>query len=401
MKILYFYQYFGTPRGGWSTRVYEFTRRWVSAGHRVTVVTSPYDKSDIPAGKRLVSTLMIDGIEVIVINIKQSNKHPLLYRFLTFSAFSVLGVYYSLRLKYDILIASSGPITIGFPALAAKYLRRKKIIFEVRDLWPEGAIQLNLLNNRYLQRLAYWFEKKCYFAAHTIVTCSKGMSQSILRRFDLSNVYEVPNSSDNKLFDHPISNFHLPPWAINKKIFIYTGSLGLMDDCIQILEAAKELKQRGRQDILIVIAGNGQESEYLREYAHVNKLEQVRFLGLIPKRDVVNWLNAAHAGLLVFKNVSVLDTSSPNKLFDYMAAALPVIQTTSGWIKDLISDHKFGVNTPPDDAPGMADAIVLLADNDELRARLAKNSKLLAVEVFSRDILAEKYLNIINSVNSR
>src|SRR5438270_12120765 len=68
MRIVYFYQYFTTPKGAWSTRAYEFARRWVRAGDSVTVVTSVYDKSDLDPQK-LISRFDIEGIDVRVINI--------------------------------------------------------------------------------------------------------------------------------------------------------------------------------------------------------------------------------------------------------------------------------------------------------------------------------------------
>ena len=67
MRILFFYQYFGTPKGGWSTRVYELCRRWVAAGYHVTVVTAPYEKSDITASG-FISRKQIEGIDLIIIN---------------------------------------------------------------------------------------------------------------------------------------------------------------------------------------------------------------------------------------------------------------------------------------------------------------------------------------------
>ena len=126
MNILIFYQYFGTPKGGWSTRMYELPKAWIADGHQVTVVTTPYDKSDIKATK-FIDKQYFDGIEVIIINIKQSNKHALLYRAFTFLLFSVISIYYGLSRKFDVMLCSSGPITIGLPGIFAKIFRPKKI----------------------------------------------------------------------------------------------------------------------------------------------------------------------------------------------------------------------------------------------------------------------------------
>ena len=106
LQILFFYQYFGTPQGSWSTRVYELCRRWVAAGHKVTVVTAPYEKSDIKA-QGFISRQQVEGIELIVINAGDSNRLPVLQRVLRALTFAVISVAYALRLRYDVLIASS------------------------------------------------------------------------------------------------------------------------------------------------------------------------------------------------------------------------------------------------------------------------------------------------------
>src|ERR1039458_10546068 len=132
IKILYFYQYFGTSKGGWSTRVYEMTRRWVAAGADVTVITSVYDKSDLkPAG--FITNLEFEGIKVKLIKVRMSNKDPFAKRIFLFAVFMMSSVWFALTRKTDIIIASSGPITVGLPGIIGKKLRGKPFIFEVRD----------------------------------------------------------------------------------------------------------------------------------------------------------------------------------------------------------------------------------------------------------------------------
>src|SRR5690606_27358404 len=125
MKIIYFYQYFGTPKGSWSTRVYELARRWVEAGHEVTVVTAPYDKSDIKANG-FITKLKIEGINVIVIDSGDSNRLGTATRVYRALRFALTSIWYALRLDYEICISSSGPITIGLPMIFSKKLRNKK-----------------------------------------------------------------------------------------------------------------------------------------------------------------------------------------------------------------------------------------------------------------------------------
>jgi glycosyltransferase involved in cell wall biosynthesis len=298
-------------------------------------------------------------------------------------------------LKYDVAIASSGPITIGLPGLVAKKIRKKPMIFEVRDLWPEGAIQLGLLKSKWVQRFSFWFEKKCYKAATAIVALSEGMAGSIRERYGLKNVYVVPNASDNILFGTVQKPMEMPEWTKGKTIFVYAGSLGLMDNCEQIINAAAVIDDKLKEEIVIVILGEGAERKELEMIVEEKKLSFVKFLGLKPKEQVVGWLQRATAAFLVFKNVPVLHTSSPNKMFDAFAAGLPIIQTTQGWIKDLIYKYDCGITVAPNTPMEMADAIQILANNKELRDKKAANAKKVALELFDRDKLANEMLEII------
>lgn len=390
MHILIFYQYFGTPRGGWSTRMYEFPKKWIEEGHQVTVVTSPYDKSDITANK-FIDRQIIDGIQVIIINLKQSNKHSLLYRAFTFAMFSIISIYYAITLKFDIILCSSGPITIGLPGLFAKFFRpKKKFVFEVRDLWPEGAIQLGLIKDKSLVKLAYAFEKYCYKKADLIVTCSKGMTDSIEQRFATSKCITIPNACDYDFFQGNNSLFQLPVWAKGKKIFVYTGSLGLMDNCMQIIKGIELINY---PDVIFVFIGEGKEKAQLESYVLEKKIDNTFFIGLIPKTEVRSWLQNAYAAFVTFKDVPVLQTSSPNKMFDAFASGVPVIQSTKGWIKELFDTQQCGLSVDPAKPAEMSAAIRFMVENPGKRDMMSAASKKLAKTTFNRANLSCQYLD--------
>ena len=387
LKIIVFYQYFGTPNGGWSTRVYEMCRRWVAQGAEVTVVTSPYDKSDISA-QRFFDTQYFEGIKVKIINLPQSNKHPIWKRIYTFLGFSFFSLWYALVENYDIAIASSGPITIGLPGLVAKWIRRKKLIFEVRDLWPLGAIELGMIRNKGLQKIALFAEKTFYQASDFIVTCSDGMTENIQKRFPKLDVRTIPNASDVALFQKKTS-FVLPEKYQGKKIVVYTGSLGAMDNCEQMIRGIAAFSPR--PDVCFVIIGEGAEKPQLMDLARTLQIQNIEFLGLIPKVEVIGWLQNAYAALVTFRNLEVFQTSSPNKLFDAFAAGVPLIQNTQGWIKSLFMEVPCGINVPQENAAEFGKAIERMVTSVEDRNEMAAKSKLLGETKFNRDHLAEEY----------
>ncbi len=396
MKIIVFYQYFGTPKGGWSTRVYEMCRRWVEQGASVTVITSPYDKSDI-AAQKFFDTQNFDGIQVKIINLPQSNKHPIWKRLYTFLGFSFFSLWYALVEKYDLAITSSGPITIGLPGLVAKWIRRKKLIFEVRDLWPSGAIELGMIRNNFLQKIALFSEKTFYRSSDFVVTCSDGMTQNIQKRFPTLDVRTIPNASDVALFQQKTS-FVLPEKCQGKKIIVYTGSLGAMDNCEQMIRGIAAFP--AQSDVCFVIIGEGAEKSALMELSKTLRIQNIDFLGLIPKVEVIGWLQHAYAAMVTFRNLEVFQTSSPNKLFDAFAAGVPLIQNTQGWIKNLFLEHSCGLNVPQENELEFGKAIARMVENELERNHMAAQSKMLGETKFNRDHLASEYFEWMKKVTS-
>ncbi len=398
MKILYFYQYFSTPKGAWGTRVYEFAKEWVKAGHEVTVVTSIYSKSDLQATK-LIEDQYFEGIHVKVLNLRIDNKESFIKRIWSFVAYSILSSYYALILKADVVLASSGPITVGLPGLIARYLRGRKLIFEVRDLWPEGAIELGVIKNNLLKRCAYWFEKACYRASSYIVTLSPGMTSHIKKRFDINTIDDVTNAANIALFSTavPFSS----PGLLPKSYAIYTGNIGMVNNSFWLYNAAKILKEQGRTDVKIVLIGEGQQREELEELARNEGVPNFIRLGLMPKQLLVGYIQNALVSLVPLKGTPVLDTSSPNKFFESLAAGIAVVQTTNGWMRDFLVEHDVGFTLNPDDPQQLANKLAWLKDHPSEVTAMGAKAQTVARDFFDKDYLATKMLKILEHVHNQ
>ncbi len=394
MRIIYFYQYFTTPKGSYGTRVYEFTKQWVDKGHDVTVVTSVYAKSDIRATK-FVERQVVDGIKLIIINVKIDNKQSFIKRIYTFLLYSLVSIYYALSSKFDVVIASSGPITIGVPGLIAKWFRGKKLVFEVRDLWPEGPIELGILKNWFLKKLSYFFEKLCYNNASLIVALSPGMKSNIEERFPKSNVISVTNSANIELFSAPKKPISLTELT-GKKYAIYTGNIGRVNNSELLYRAAVKLQNLGRSDIIIVLIGDGQQKESLKEKS--SGVANILFLDLMPKKDLVNFVKNAFVSLIPLNNTPMLATSSPNKLFESMAASVPVIQSTYGWIKEMLEATNAGYTVSPTDENELVEKLIYLADHPEIVKSMGASGFEYAKTTFDKNILSNRMLAGIEQI---
>jgi glycosyltransferase involved in cell wall biosynthesis len=164
----------------------------------------------------------------------------------------------------------------------------------------------------------------------------------------------------------------------HRHLALFTGTIGRANNCEQILDAARVLRDRSRQDVRIVLIGDGSERPRLEAEARRDDLTNVEFLDPVPKTELVEWVRWATCLLLVLRPIPVFDTSSPNKLFDAFAAGRPIVQTTQGWIHRLVRDKECGLNVRPGDPEEMASAVERLCDDPALNERLSRNALALA-----------------------
>jgi glycosyltransferase involved in cell wall biosynthesis len=397
LNILVIYQYFGTPLGSWSTRIYELTRRWVKAGHKVTVITSPYDKSDIKADG-FVSRQNIEGINLIVIDSGDSNRLTKGIRAYQALRFSLVSIYYALKEPADVVLSSSGPITVAIPGLLRNKVRNTPFVFEIRDLWPLGGIVVGKIRNPLIKIMLLWFEKYTYKKAKAIVTCSIGQMDNIKNRLGFEEkLHVIPNASDNELFGKYVALSKEQRSIIGDKPFVlHLGSLGFIHNCSYLIEVARHIPE-----IPMVFVGDGAERIELELLVAKYGLTNVFFLGQMPKKDTVAWMSNCELSLFTTLDNIVQNTSSPNKIFDSFAAGKPIVQTTRGWIYDLTEREHCGFNADPQKPEDFAFKVKeYFKLGVEEKDKISASAKRLSQTQFDREELANKYLTIISNAGN-
>ena len=384
MRILYLHQFFITRAGVGGTRSYEFARRFTARGHAVRMVTAG-------GGSRNV-----DGIEVVGVPAGYSDyvgatsvAYP--RRMLAFAAFALSATAAAVRgPRPDVIYASSPPLTVALPALAAAARWRAPLVFEVRDLWPEAPIQMGALRNPLLRRLARALERLVYRRSARIIALSPGIRDGVVSAgAPPERVALVPNASDLELFS-PELDGHAERRRLglgDGLVCSYFGTMGEANDLGQVIEAAPLVR-----DVTFVLLGDGKHRRELESRAPAN----VRFLDPVPdKASVARLAAASDACLTIFKNVPVLATNSPNKLFDTFAAGRAAIVNTEGWMRELVEDNDAGLFIRPGDARDLADKLAWLRDNPDEVERLGRNARALAEREFDRDELATRALAVL------
>lgn len=400
MRILYVHQFFATRESSLGLiRSYEFARRWVAEGHEVTIVTS---SSRLPEeyDRRLFAEGNIDGIRVRTVRVRYSNRMGYGRRIWSFVLFTLGAAWLAATAgKHDVVFATSTPLTVGIPGWFAAAVRRTPFVFEVRDLWPEAAIQMGALKRTgVLARVAKQLERFLYHRSAAVIGLSPGMVTGVIAEgIDPRRVYMIPNCSDLDLF-HPgeKDRAFLERHGVPEGAFVvgYAGAIGpsnAVED--QVPAAARELARRGRDDIAFVIAGDGKSLPVLE--AAVAGLSNVRLIGPLPKKDVPVLTRSADVLMTLFADVPILATNSPNKFFDGLASGRPMIVNSPGWTKDLVEECDCGVYVPAGDGVALADACMRLAADPDTLVRMGRNARQLAEERFDRGIQAQRLLEVL------
>lgn len=407
MHIIYLHQYFQTPNKGVvgvsGTRSYEFAKRFVKAGHRVSMITS-LTNPDESTHKDWFETDE-DGIETHWLAEPYENQMGFIKRLKAFLTFSIKARKKAASLRGDIIFATSTPLTIAIPALYASKKNKIPMVFEVRDLWPEAPRQMGVLTNPILLWAARKLELAAYRHSKHVNTLSPGMMQGVLDAgIPQEQVSMIPNSSDLDLFSpERDGTAHRERLNLgNRFTLAYFGTMGPANGLNFVLDAAHILKNREIKDIAFVLHGTGKERNALQERANTEQLDNVVFSDPFKeKSEIANLAAAADVCMTIYKNVPILYTCSPNKLFDAFAAGKPVLTNMPGWLGDLAEKEETGVFVEPDNADDFADKAIFLRDNPDLLVEMGKKSRALAETRFSRDKLAAELLRIIEHTHQR
>jgi glycosyltransferase involved in cell wall biosynthesis len=395
-RILYFHQHFSTRSGATGTRSYEFGKFLTSKGYNVTVVCGSNFLARLGHEERTtLERYEVDGISVIQIPTPYSNLDGLPLRAWKFIKFAILCIKLVFTEKYDLVFATSTPLTISIPGIVAKIFLRKKFIFEVRDLWPELPKAMGVVKNPVILKMLDILETWSYSCSDHVIGLSPGIVDGILKKSPSKPVSMIPNGSDTELF-FPIESTKndLCIEGIKNSDFvaIFTGAHGIANGLHNVLEAANFLREEN--DIKFLFIGDGKLKKSLIDRSVEMGLDNVVFLDPIAKTDLNKFLNRADIGLMVLDNVPAFYYgTSPNKFFDYISSGLPVLINYPGWLSEEILKNNCGISVKPDSAESFAQGVLKMR-SDSL-SHYSSNARKLALEEFSRKKLCEQFVEVI------
>lgn len=398
MHVLLIHQAFCGPDDPGGTRHYELGSRLVEAGNKFTVVTGPHSYL---TGARKSSQTYVDGIEVRFAPTLSGLHRSYLWRILVFLSFTFTSAITALRGKRpDVVVGTSPPIFQAISAWVVAILRRSAFVLEIRDLWPEFAIDLGLLRNKLLISIARGVERFLYRRArHIIVNSPAYLTYLTERGISETKITLIPNGVDLREFplDANGDNFRREFQLDGKFVVMYAGAVGYANDIDFLVRAAARLQDRA--EIAFVVVGDGKELPRHQREVEIQQLKNVRFVPAQAKQRMPEVLASSDVCVAVLRNISMFRMTYPNKVFDYMAAGKPTVLAIDGAIRDVIETSGGGIFVPPGNDEALAEAVLNLQSSPELRERMGKNARCYVSQHFERESQARQLAELLHKLS--
>lgn len=399
MRLLFLTQYFPPEISAPSARVSELCRYWARNGVQATVVTAfpNHPKGVIPPAYRgkLISREEVDGYRVLRSWIYPAPNRGFFKRVVCFLSFFFSSIATGTLLggPCDLVIATSPQMFVGLSGWFVSFFKRAPFVLEVRDLWPESAIELRVLRNRILVWLSKGLERFLYRHACLVVAVSQSIREAILKEgVPEERVLVLPNGIDRSLFVPAASHNEKRAELGLKDEFLvsYIGTHGMAHGLEVVVDAANIL--RDHPHIHFLFMGEGAQREAVMAYSQKLGLKNVTFLNSQPRAEVPLWYSASDLCLVVLKDLPVFRTVLPSKMFEIMASERPLLIVANGECADLVVNSGAGLVVQPEDSEQLANAVLKLANSPEICQGLAKAGRQYALEHFDREKLSALYL---------
>lgn len=306
--------------------------------------------------------------------------------------------------KPDVILASSvHPLTLVAGIKIAKKFG-VPCICEIRDLWPESLVAYRYLKkNSPITKILYYGEKWIYKNADSIIMTWEGGRKYIIdqgwdRQIDINKVKHISNGVTIDSFDENSKANEVIDLDLgdkNYKNLVYAGSIRKVNNLGFLLDVAKIIQTHSKR-IRFLIYGSGDEKEMLEKRCQDEGIKNVIFKGRVEKKEVPSILIKSYANILHNSSTS-LDKygQSQNKLFEYLAAGRPIIQTYTTEYS-IIERYQCGICASEQSPEEVAKTILQTCSDEEKAKQMGQNARKAAYE-FDFKKLTDELIEIIES----
>ena len=409
MKILLLHQYFLETDDPGGSRWNEMAKTWVDEGHEVTVIAgmmhaNGHEKREEYKGKWFANK-QHGQVTVHRTHVSESYNSGFLGRLWGYISFMVSSLWaglFRIKGKYDVVLVTSPPLFVGISGYLISLIKGIPMVFEVRDLWPESAIDTGVLTNKHIIKLAYGVEKFVYNKSKLVNVLTPAFYTTLHEEkgISASKLIMIPNAADFSLSDEVLDKFNRDKFRKehdleDKFVITYVGAHGVANHLQQVLDAGKLLEDT---NVLFLLIGQGMEKEKLVQMAKDMEVKNVRFHDPVPKKEVFKYILASEMGASILKKVDTFKTIYSNKTFDYFSCKTPVLMAIDGVSRKLVNDAQAGSYVEPENAEEYNRVIREYLHDPARLQREGENGYRYAKENFDREVLAKRYINKIKEI---
>lgn len=400
MHILFLTDNFPPEVNAPASRTHEHCRRWVAAGHAVTVVTCA---PNFPRGRvfegyrnRLWQQETIDGIRVIRVWSYITANEGFARRVLDYLSFMASATLAALFVRrFDIVVGTSPQFFTACAAWMVGALRRRPYVFELRDLWPESIKAVGAMNDSAALRTLERLELFLYRHAALVVPVTESFRANLVARgIDGTKIEVVTNGVDTSRFKPQPKDEALLRSLGLQGCFVagYVGTHGMAHGLETLLDAARQLPclPDGRPFRLLLL-GDGARKAALVERARELRLDNVVFVDSVPKDDVARYWSLLDVSIIHLRRTELFSTVIPSKLFECMGMGVPVLHGVAGESADIVRREGVGVVFEPESVEQLTGGIRRFAEEPELIAACRRRG-LAAAARYDRVALADRML---------
>lgn len=385
MRIVYLDADFASATGETGPRSFAFARRLIDRGHQVTMLTSDR-QFDVPDDAEQVFHTELEGVPVTALSVGLGRHKTRVSQIWHHLRFASAATRYLLKApKPDVVYVTSPPLSAIMPAMVNKWLRGVPFVLEVREIWPEVPHGINQIKSRLLVFLLRQLALLGYRRATRIVGLTESAVNHIQADIPLTpKTTKIASCCDVELFGRGDGTAlrQKMQWE-DKFICLHVGPMAHHTGLEAILRIADVFREDER--FIFWLVGEGDERKQLERNIRNRLLNNVVLWDQVPRAQLPDIMAAADLCLLTMRHYRILEQSSGDRLFDYLAAGKPVLLNYSGWQRELLEKYRSGLGTTLGRPGEYFENFRKMSERSHLRAEMGRNARRLAETMYHPD----------------
>lgn len=396
--ILFLCQYFYPEYISSATLPFDTAKSLATAGYKVGALCG-YPKEYALIKEQVSTKETVDSIEIHRLKYLQLSRAKLLGRLLNYFSFSLAVLFHICEMrKYRYVIVYSNPPVLPALCVLAKKLFRTKFIFVAYDIYPEIAIKTGAITaSSFISRFMKKLNSSIYKNVEKVVALSTEMKEFILEHREIrqDRIEVIPNWYENET-EQKLSDDSFSEKLVGKMVISYFGNMGICQDIDTIMQTMVLLKNN--PEVYFLFAGHGSKKEELRAFVNKENIKNAEVLDFLHGEDYLSALRSSSCAIVSLAP-GITGLCVPSKSYAYLMSRLPVIAILddSELVRDLVT-YEAGFTIKNGEAEKLAEQILALKNNEELRKRMRENARCLFLNKYTTEICTNQYVALFDGL---